>query len=597
MHEQGVAARDQAGHKGRLQVGRLEEVGKEVTLQVVDRDQGQVGTRAEALGKGDAHDQRAHEAGTRRHADGGEVGRHERVAAKIGARLRHGLLVHADNRLGVLAARDLGHHTAEARVEVNLRRDHVCTDVALAVDHGHGRLVTGGLDGEDQRCRGGKTTPDLGAPLTGGRRPGADGRARLRALPYQVLVDLQGQVCAENEGVLPLAVVVGAAARLGKAERRVQRAGGLVAVPDLQRDGLRAQHLGVVSHAREQAAGHAGAAMRLFDRDVVDLEIRARERAARESDHAALVVRDPPGAAGLRELLVEHVALPRRVDALGKDGRLELGDHVEVVHGHGAQLQVDRGERVVHTRHLDGCRRLEPQALAFVFLRVGQSRVDGQDERGVAVADTGAALGGRSRAQQALARRQPERLVHVGRKARRLEARTVLGKTAAREPQVLPVRACGPVCDADVRLHDRLGLEGAVCALVVEYVDAGIDLAAHRVGRHSELAAHTGRPRGPRDGVERRGAVERGAEAAGQALARGDADADARERAGSAPDQHGVHVAHRQARLGQHVRAGGHELHVCLAAAEVVARGEHLHGAAVHARDGARQHIGRSVEC
>ena len=37
MDEHGVAARDEAGHEGRPQVGRLEEVGEQVPLEVVHR--------------------------------------------------------------------------------------------------------------------------------------------------------------------------------------------------------------------------------------------------------------------------------------------------------------------------------------------------------------------------------------------------------------------------------------------------------------------------------------------------------------------------------------------------------------------------------
>ena len=257
---------------------------------------------------------------------------------------------------------------------------------------------------------------------------------------------------------------------------------------------------------------------------------------------------------------------------------------------------MDGGQRVVHARDLDGGRSGKAETLALVFLRVGQARIDGQDEGGVPVSDASAALGGGGGTHEALARRQPERLVREGREARRLESGPVLGQTAARELQVGLVLARRPIRDADIGLHDCLGLEGAMGAFVVEQIDARIDLATHGVGSHCQLAAHARRPGIPGHGVEGRGAIKRLAEAAGQALACGDADADAREGARAAAHQDGVDVAHPITRLGKHVRAGGDELDVGLAATEVVARGKHLHGAALHARHSAGEHIGRCIK-
>ena len=223
-------------------------------------------------------------------------------------------------------------------MEVDLGRDDVGADVALAVNHGHGRLVAGGLDREDQRRSGGKTVAHLVAPIADGRRPRTDRSPRLRSLPHQALVGLQGQVGPHDERVLALAIVAWATADLGEAEYRVERDRGVVTGPDLKRHGSRAQHLGVVGHARDQAARGAGATVPIVHGHVVDLEIGPRERAARVADHAALVMRDPPGAAGLRELLEEGLALPGGVNAVREDARLECRHGVEIVHGHRAQL-------------------------------------------------------------------------------------------------------------------------------------------------------------------------------------------------------------------------------------------------------------------
>ncbi len=59
------------------------------------------------------------------------------------------LVNHADDRLGVLAARDLGHHATEARVKVDLARHNVGDECAGAAHDRGGRLVARGLDRED----------------------------------------------------------------------------------------------------------------------------------------------------------------------------------------------------------------------------------------------------------------------------------------------------------------------------------------------------------------------------------------------------------------------------------------------------------------
>jgi hypothetical protein len=81
-----------------------------------------------------------------------------------------------------------------------------------------------------------------------------------------------------------------------------------------------------------------------IDHDVDDLEVVAADAATRKSDDAAAVVRDPPGAAALREVLLEEATRPGGVRGTGIDAPLELGNGVEVVDGHGAQLRVDAGE-------------------------------------------------------------------------------------------------------------------------------------------------------------------------------------------------------------------------------------------------------------
>ena len=131
---------------------------------------------------------------------------------------------------------------------------------------------------------------------------------------------------------------------------------------------------------------------------------------------------------------------------------------------------------------------------------------------------------------------------------------------------------------------------------VVQLVNARVDLAAHGVARHGKGAADARRVRGPGHRVERRGPKERQAGAACQALRRRDADAHARERTGAAADEDGVEIAHRETGVCQRFFAGRDELDVGPAAALVVAGGEDLDGGALHARDGAGEHIGRGIE-
>ena len=202
-----------------------------------------------ALGKRDAHHKRAHEARALRHAHGREVGRDQRVHAKVRARLRHGLLVDAHDGLGVLAARDLGHHAAKARVEVDLRGNDVGHDLAGAVDDGHGRLVAAALDGQDERTG----TGDGGGLLVRARR-GHDGpRAHGGVRVGRVVAAWrhERQLRLHDEGIVALAVVVGATADLPVAKLRVEPLGCGVVGIHLERRRGGSQHLRVVGDARE----------------------------------------------------------------------------------------------------------------------------------------------------------------------------------------------------------------------------------------------------------------------------------------------------------------------------------------------------------
>ena len=441
----------------------------------------------------------------------------------------------------------------------------------------------------------------MSGPLAGHERPRANRGRRLRTAGRDHGVGRERQRGAQDERVVrglagSRRVVARATALLRKAERAVERPGGLVLLVHFEGDRGGTEHLRVVGNAGHKARGDALAPARRVHDDLLDLKVRPREQATRKADDRPLVVRDPPAASGLGELLVEHLLSPRRVRRGLVGGSLERGHGGGVVHRHGTKLQVDARERVIDAGELHGRRLLEAQAGALGLLGVGEARVDGQDQRRVAglfVKDP--SLDGR--AQQSLARGVPRLLGREGREARGLKARTVLDQAVARERELGRVGATCPRSHAGVGLRHGLGREGAVRARLVELVDAGVHLAAHGVARHGERAARAGVPRRPRHRIERGGSKERKPRAAREALGRGDADAHTRERAGAAPHEHGVEVVHRKAGLRERPLRRGHQLHVGLASAQMVARGQHRHGTVrAHAPDGTGQHVRGRVQ-
>ena len=73
VHKHRVAAGDKGGHERRLQVGRLEEVCKEMAFEVVHGNDRQAAGSAEALREGDADDKGSDQAWSRRHADRSQI--------------------------------------------------------------------------------------------------------------------------------------------------------------------------------------------------------------------------------------------------------------------------------------------------------------------------------------------------------------------------------------------------------------------------------------------------------------------------------------------------------------------------------------------
>ena len=140
--EQRVTAAGDEAEEGRLQRLGLEEVGGDVALQVVDRDQRQPPRRGDRLRGADADQQGPDQARAGGHRDRLDV--IERGAGLVQRRLDH-----RRRQLQVVARGDLGHDAAELRVRRGLRGDRV-GEHARAVQHRRAGVVAGRLYGEHQ---------------------------------------------------------------------------------------------------------------------------------------------------------------------------------------------------------------------------------------------------------------------------------------------------------------------------------------------------------------------------------------------------------------------------------------------------------------
>ena len=310
---------------------------------------------------------------------------------------------------------------------------------------------------------------------------------------------------------------------------------------------------------------------------------------------------DPPQVAALGHVVIERLLAPGRVARARKRARLELGHGADVVDRHGTQLAVDAGKRVVHAGDGGRQRLFEAQPSALVLLGIGEARVDGQHEGRIArvngaVRDAPEHARSDGGTKQALARGMPGVLVSEAREARGLKLGAVLLEAIARKHDLPGVVARGPSLDGIGRLHDGLDLKQAHGAVLTHLVEGRVDLAAHGVSHNAHEPAHAVGPHAPGNGVERGHPVERAPQAARESLCRGDADAHARERAGTAPHEHRVHVRHRKAGAAQDVQARGHELLVGMAATQMVAARQQLDALLTQTPDGAGKHVRRRVD-
>ena len=140
--EQGVAAaRDQAEERRLDRVG-LEEVRRDVTVEVVDRDQRLAVRRGQRLGRAQPDQQRADQPGALGDRDLVDLG-------EAGARLLERGGHHRVDQLEVVARGDLGDDSAVALVERSLGGDDVGED-PRPVDDGGAGVVARRFESEDQ---------------------------------------------------------------------------------------------------------------------------------------------------------------------------------------------------------------------------------------------------------------------------------------------------------------------------------------------------------------------------------------------------------------------------------------------------------------
>ena len=137
-----VAAAGDEAEEGRLERVGLEEVGGDVALQVVDRDQRQAPRRGQRLRRAHPDQEGPDQARARGHGDGLDV-------LERGIRLGQGVFDNRNRELEVMARGDLGDDAAEARVRLGLRGDRVGENPAAVQNRGAG-VVAGSLDSENQ---------------------------------------------------------------------------------------------------------------------------------------------------------------------------------------------------------------------------------------------------------------------------------------------------------------------------------------------------------------------------------------------------------------------------------------------------------------
>ena len=197
----------------------------------------------------------------------------------------------------------------------------------------------------------------------------------------------------------------------------------------------------------------------------------------------------------------------------------------------------------------------------------------------------------------------PERLIDAISQTRLVEPGSIAFKPIARKLQARRIWARGPFLNRNGHLDDALTVEHAVRASLVKLVERRVYLAAHRIGRNAQQAAHTRTPRSPCAGIERGRTVQGNVRAAGKPFRRRDANANARKRAGATSNQIGIDFATRAPCIGQGGVNRVHKLDVRPATTHMVARRKNIDRHPLvasgirYARNRARKHVRRCIDC
>ncbi len=142
VEQQRVASACKQAEERRLHRLGLEVERGDMPVQVVDRHERQAAGPRERLGRGEADEQRADQAGPGGDRDAVDV-------VERDARLLLRLTQDRQHELEVPARGDLGDDAAVARMQVGLGGDDVGPDLALLGDERGGRLVAGRLEREN----------------------------------------------------------------------------------------------------------------------------------------------------------------------------------------------------------------------------------------------------------------------------------------------------------------------------------------------------------------------------------------------------------------------------------------------------------------
>ena len=491
----------------------------------------------------------------------------------------------------MLARSDLGHYAAKTGMKINLRRNLIGQHIAVRIDNRHRRLVTGALDSEYEA-----TTLNLDTLLGRalGRRQGPYALLGCRRLRRGVIDRKhEGKWGRHDDGILAGAVVATTTTRLGKAQGGIECNRVLIAVLDLERGRRATEHLGVIAHVRQQLAGNALTTMRRIDGNVHDLHVTIDNHTAGKAQELAVIVSNPPAARSgnvLTQLGQEHARGPRLVPSAFKAGCLQRARALGISCAHGAELQMATGELIGHARNFTLCALGKPKTPALVFLGIRKTRIDRQDAGRISVARS-------MRKKQALARRPPQVALHAAGGLLLMQKLAVTYQAVARQPHLIPVGGLAPLIERHGCLDHALTLKLTLGAFVPQHIQRRVHLAAHGVSKNTKLAAHAGLPCRPGASIERRHAQQRHVGTARQTLRSGDADTHARKRAGTATDHITADIAAIQAGLLQYAINSIHELHIGMAATQMVATHQlRLARLCVTPAYRAGKHISRSVE-